>query len=702
MKFINGLNTPVLKFAVGGVLSFGLFVAVISLLPGRTLALSASNFNAGRIIDVGVFTNANSMSVDQIQSFLNAEVPTCDTSGSQSFTAPNGQVMTHAQWGAEYDSANSTNIGAAPYVCLENYIENPSTGQNNLQNPSASIPGGESAAWIIYNAAQANNINPQVLLTTLQKEQGLITDNWPWTNEYTEAMGFNCPDSGGCSGFAGFYQQVTAAAAQYRNYLNNPNDFNYVVGNNSIAYAPGCSGSTVNIQNQATAALYDYTPYQPNSNVLANTNPTGSSSGPGGAVSGSCNAYGNRNFWWYFNTWFGTTLANGNAYSFVTSSASSLNYNPGQTGSVTIVLENTGSSTWYSDTGLPAGEPVTRLATVGYQNSPFITPDANSLNTQNQVLMTPATVAPGQQATFTFEVRGPYQTLVDNIYLVPIVGGQFLSNDNIDVVLHANAPSWQLQSSSIGTQTPSPNQQTAATFTILNTSGSTWYSDTSLPAGDQPTRLATIGYQNSPFADIYDPSWLGTRNQIIMTPDTVAPGQVATFSAYFIGPIGASSQTSAFHFDIEVGGVFGIDNGCMFYLSTPASNLGYRFVTSTASPSINSMAPGATSTVTVTLQNTGNVVWQDENYDGGDHAMRLMMNRPNYRSSAFYDSSDPEWLTHSLIAMPTGTVWPGQSTTFSFTWLAPTQAGYYNENFAPTVGGNFMQDDGLAFQTTVL
>ena len=56
------------------------------------------------------------------------------------------------------------------------------------------------------------------------------------------------------------------------------------MANNTIEYAPGCGGSTVDIQNAATAALYIYTPYQPDSNVLANTNPIGSTSGPGPAI----------------------------------------------------------------------------------------------------------------------------------------------------------------------------------------------------------------------------------------------------------------------------------------------------------------------------------------------------------------------------------------------------------------------------------
>ena len=50
------------------------------------------------------------------------------------------------------------------------------------------------------------------------------------------------------------------------------------------------------IQNQATAGLYNYTPYQPNAAALA--------AGYGGDA---CSAYGNRNFWNDFTDWFGPT-----------------------------------------------------------------------------------------------------------------------------------------------------------------------------------------------------------------------------------------------------------------------------------------------------------------------------------------------------------------------------------------------------------
>ncbi len=59
-----------------------LFLIVGVFFSGHSSALSGSEFNAGRIIDDAVFFNSNSMSVGEIQNFLNGKV-TCDTNGAK-------------------------------------------------------------------------------------------------------------------------------------------------------------------------------------------------------------------------------------------------------------------------------------------------------------------------------------------------------------------------------------------------------------------------------------------------------------------------------------------------------------------------------------------------------------------------------------------------------------------------------------------
>ena len=216
----------------------------------------ALSFEPGYIISDSIFTNSTSMSANSIQNFITQKGASC------------------------------TN-GEAP--CLKNYIEN-----------------GKSAGTIIAEAAQANSINPQVLLATLQKETGLVTLSQPGAWRYRTAMGYACPDStpGVCdSRYLGFTNQVNMAATMFRRIMSyDPNWYTpYQVGVNYIGFNPSssCGGTNVTIQNRATAALYSYTPYQPNAAALA----------AGYGEGNSCSAYGNRNFWLYFNNWFGSSIS---------------------------------------------------------------------------------------------------------------------------------------------------------------------------------------------------------------------------------------------------------------------------------------------------------------------------------------------------------------------------------------------------------
>jgi hypothetical protein len=260
-----------------------------------TEALSGSSWQAGRIIDDGIFYNGNDMSVAQVQAFLNNEVPTCDTWGTQTSEYGGG---TRAQYGTAHGYP-------PPYICLKNYYENPTTHANNLS--TGTIPDGSlSAAQIVVNAAQTYGISVRALLVTLQKESAgpLLTDTWPFPSQYTNAMGYGCPDTAPCDpSYAGFYNQMTNAARQFALYKSSPSNYRYQAEqNNTILYSPNaaCGSSTVYIQNYATAGLYDYTPYQPDQAALNNLYGTGD----------SCSAYGNRNFWRYFNDLFGSTTYN--------------------------------------------------------------------------------------------------------------------------------------------------------------------------------------------------------------------------------------------------------------------------------------------------------------------------------------------------------------------------------------------------------
>jgi hypothetical protein len=267
-----------------------------------------SNFNASRIIDDSLFYNGNELTPAQIQQFLNARVPVCDTNG----TKLHWSGQTRAQWAA----ANSRPL--PPYICLKDFVASstPAKSDSGLCTP---IPAytNRTAAQIIDDVARACNISQKVLLVTLEKEQSLLSDDWPWPVQYEKAMGYYCPDDptrpGWCAPeYAGFFNQVYNAARQFQRYRQQPNSFNHAINRTSYvafqANAPSCGGTNLTMQTAATAGLYNYTPYQPNQAALNNLYGTGD----------SCSAYGNRNFWRMYSDWFGntiTTVHNGIDYS---------------------------------------------------------------------------------------------------------------------------------------------------------------------------------------------------------------------------------------------------------------------------------------------------------------------------------------------------------------------------------------------------
>lgn len=255
----------------------------------RASALSGSEFKAGSIISDGIFFNGYDINASTIQAFLNSKVPTCDTNGTQAYGS-----TTRAAYGASRGYP-------APYTCLKDLVQ--AVPQRNAENGLCTGLGAgtKTAAQIIYEVSISCGINPKVLLVLLQKEQSLVTDDWPWEIQYRSATGYGCPDTAPCDAeYYGFFNQVYSAARQFKRYSRDASTYTYQApANNFVQWSPNsaCGGSTVYIQNQATAGLYNYTPYQPNAAALNNLYGSGD----------SCSAYGNRNFWRLYNEWFGST-----------------------------------------------------------------------------------------------------------------------------------------------------------------------------------------------------------------------------------------------------------------------------------------------------------------------------------------------------------------------------------------------------------
>ncbi|TQN41519.1 uncharacterized protein with LGFP repeats [Blastococcus colisei] len=238
--------------------------------PAR--AADLSEFDPGNIITDQIFFDSGAMSAVQVQAFLDAKGTRC-TAGSLCLSAYHSGTF----------SKSATQYCPGGYAGL----------------------ASESAASIIWKVAQACGVNPQVLLVTLQKEQGLVTATSPTQGKYDKAMGYGCPDTAACdTQYYGLQNQLYSAASQFRRYVTNPSKYSYRAGVvNDILYHPhnDCGRQSVYIQNGATAALYNYTPYVPNVAAL----------NAGYGEGDSCSAYGNRNFFSYFTDWFGSTQSSG-------------------------------------------------------------------------------------------------------------------------------------------------------------------------------------------------------------------------------------------------------------------------------------------------------------------------------------------------------------------------------------------------------
>ncbi|MGN6272339.1 MAG: DUF4214 domain-containing protein [Protaetiibacter sp.] len=235
--------------------------------PAADAAPPISDFDPGYIISDRNFFDAGSMSEADIQNFLNAKVPNC----------------------------------AAGAVCLKDFtqVTRPLTSESCA--PFTPDAGPESAARIIWKAAQLCGISPKVILVTLQKEQGLITATNPSARAYRYAMGADCPDSIGCTDTsAGFVVQIYRGTYHLKRYTVQPDMLKaYPVGVVSkilLKPAPStCGTQDVFIRNLATHALYVYTPYVPNAAAMNNLYGLGD----------GCSSYGNRNFWRNYYDWFG-------------------------------------------------------------------------------------------------------------------------------------------------------------------------------------------------------------------------------------------------------------------------------------------------------------------------------------------------------------------------------------------------------------
>ncbi|MDB5184907.1 MAG: hypothetical protein JWN38_715 [Candidatus Saccharibacteria bacterium] len=557
-------------FLLGSVAAVTLVTGLGLVHPHKAAALSGSSFQAGRIIDDNVFFNGDGMDIPTIQGFLNSKVPSCDTNGTQ----PSGHsgYSTRAAWGA-------ANGAPAPYTCLKDVMVD-YYGSSGDQYCKAIAYGRYSAAGILYTVAKACGVSPQVLLVVLQKEQGLVTDDWPWPNQYTAATGYGCPDTASCdASYSGLFNQIYYGARQYKIYAAKPTLFNFQRNaNRTISYSPNssCGGSSVFLQNQATAGLYNYTPYQPNAAALNNLYGTGD----------GCSAYGNRNFWRLYNDWFGNTFGIPYSASFMGESGVAATVTNGSPATIWFDFQNTGSQFWKDSTSAPSYYPVTRLMATWPVNRPsnFYDPAtwtsaSRPVSVFSKVFESDGvtlaadqhTVFPGQIARFQFAMKYPASGMAGGTYIENFE----LVEDGIPNFWVNGSTAWQAITvpdqfqaafaGESGEASVSPGHKGTLSYSFKNTGSQFWKDDASaLPyyprtrlMGSWPINRSSMFYDSS--------SWLGSNRPVsvfthvyaadgtTLTPDqhTVWPGEIGVFQFPLAYPT-TTTPTGKYREDFEM------------------------------------------------------------------------------------------------------------------------------------------------------
>lgn len=127
-----------------------------------------------------------------------------------------------------------------------------------LRNYAQNVNGtNKTASEIIWEVSQAYNISPKFLLTTLEKEKGLIQKSTATDKDLDWAMGYSCFSSKCNDKYKGFLNQVESAAITQNIYYEKASSFQFQPNISATTK----DGYAITPRNQATANLYIYTPY---------------------------------------------------------------------------------------------------------------------------------------------------------------------------------------------------------------------------------------------------------------------------------------------------------------------------------------------------------------------------------------------------------------------------------------------------------
>ncbi len=565
-------------------LILGLFVFMCALVLLMSNALAYNNNN---VMDDGIFDNSSSMSASDIDTWLN------------------------------------NNFGSTSCISTAHGFAAPDVTGYSASSGLFSFGGDVSAGTVIAHTAHVYGLNPRVILSTLQKEESLVSGaSGCSTLRYSAAMGYNCPDNTVLSDYSGFelysingspITSVSGTCVQTQSGHQPMVGFSrqVIVASWSLKFSEQRSEGNTSWDVQLTN-------YPNSGNVWDNSDdPSTCYSGPmtqgfrAVCSGGPTNFYdgswtidstaihidtgataalyrytphfsGNQSFDNIFQSWFGSvfdiyswSVLSQNTYtdSSHTAWADSSSLAPGQKVYAIVTARNTGDTTWSNSTN-----PV-RLATTSPQDRTSSFCDMSDSPTwvscNRAATMDEASVAPGGTATFEFWYKAPNAGGTFNEHFSLVTDGLSWMNDP-GLYFHTVVQSiytWSIVSQASFTDASKSVWADSSALTLgnkvylvvkaKNTGNITW-----LNSGANPTRLGVSNPQDrtSSFCDMSDsPTWVSCNRAATMDEASVAPGGTATFEFWY-----KPSQTGTFreYFTPVVDGITWMNNLGLNYFTT--------------------------------------------------------------------------------------------------------------------------------------
>jgi hypothetical protein len=359
-------------------------------------------------------------------------------------------------------------------------------------------------------------------------------------------------------------------------------------------------------------------------------------------------------------------------------------------GNVTVRLRNIGGATWTKNGTYPF-----RLGTQQAENhaSPLFTSGQWASN--NRIPMQEDSVPPFGIATFNFKVTAPTTGRYTENF-APVAEAMTWLNTPIEFTVETGGT---YDGQPVG-QAPYPNVLAGQTpdwyIDYKNTGTATWYND-----GPHAVKIGTDhprdGNAPSAHSSWLSPSRPATFHKKIVSgspvdTDTIAPGETGRFEFTIKGP------PDGFYREY----LQPLSEGRTWF-----SHQNYVSYDVDTRPRYNAQwagqsEPGPVSgsgeqTAWVQFKNVGNVTWQQ----GGPTPFRLGTTNPRDHDTAFAGGTG--WISPTRIQMDQGSVAPGQTARFTFTFRANGRtAGDYREYFRPLIESvTWLEDWGVSLPVKI-